>query len=69
VRLTAKGQVKTCLYDDGVFDLKAHLRAGISDEGLRDVLLGLYQKRPLDGFEAEKNRKSVINESMTTIGG
>jgi cyclic pyranopterin phosphate synthase len=69
VRLTAKGQVKTCLYDDGVFDLKAYLRAGISDEGLRDVLLGLYQKRPLDGFEAEKNRKSVINESMTTIGG
>ena len=69
VRLTAKGQVKTCLYDDGVFDLKAYLRSGISDEELRKVLLGLYQKRPLDGFEAEKNRKGVINESMTTIGG
>jgi molybdenum cofactor biosynthesis protein A len=69
VRLTAKGQVKTCLYDDGVFDLKAYLRAGITDEDLRNVLLGLYQKRPLDGFEAEKNRKGVINESMTTIGG
>jgi cyclic pyranopterin phosphate synthase len=69
VRLTAKGQVKTCLYDDGVFDLKAYLRAGISDEDLRSVLMGLYQKRPLDGFEAEKNRKGVINESMTTIGG
>ena len=69
VRLTAKGQVKTCLYDDGVFDLKAYLRAGVSDEELREVLMGLYQKRPLDGFEAENNRKGVINESMTTIGG
>jgi cyclic pyranopterin phosphate synthase len=69
VRLTAKGQVKTCLYDDGVFDLKAYLRAGVSDEDLRDILVGLYQKRPLDGFEAEKNRKGVIHESMTTIGG
>ena len=69
VRLTAKGQVKTCLYDDGVFDLKAYLRAGVSDEELKNVLVGLYQKRPLDGFEAENNRKGVINESMTTIGG
>jgi molybdenum cofactor biosynthesis protein A len=69
VRLTAKGQVKTCLYDDGVFDLKAYLRAGVSDEDLRNILIGLYQKRPLDGFEAEKNRKGVIHESMTTIGG
>ena len=56
-------------YNDGVFDLKAYLRAGVSDEELREVLMGLFQKRPLDGFEAENNRKGVINESMTTIGG
>jgi cyclic pyranopterin phosphate synthase len=69
VRLTAKGQVKTCLYDDGVFDLKAYIRKGVTDEELRQVFLELYAKRPLDGFEAENNRKGVINESMTTIGG
>jgi cyclic pyranopterin phosphate synthase len=67
--LTAKGQVKTCLDDDGVFDLKAYIRKGVTDEELRQVFLELYAKRPLDGFEAENNRKGVINESMTTIGG
>lgn len=69
IRLTAKGQVKTCLYDDGVFDLKAYLRGGVSDEEIKTQLLTLFKARSLDGFEAEKNRKGVITESMTTIGG
>jgi cyclic pyranopterin phosphate synthase len=69
IRLTAKGQVKTCLYDDGVFDLKAYLRGGVSDEEIKTQLMTLFQARSLDGFEAEKNRKGVITESMTTIGG
>lgn len=69
VRLTAKGQVKTCLYDEGVFDLKAYLRSGVSDAALRETFLILFNKRPIDGFAAEKNRKGVIDESMTTIGG
>lgn len=69
IRLTAKGQVKTCLYDDGVFDLKAYLRSGVSDEEIKATCLTLFKSRPLDGFEAEKNRKGVITESMTTIGG
>jgi cyclic pyranopterin phosphate synthase len=69
IRLTAKGQVKTCLYDDGVFDLKVYLRGGVSDEEVKKQLLTLFNKRPLDGFEAENKRKGVITESMTTIGG
>ena len=69
IRLTAKGQVKTCLYDDGVFDLKAYLRGGVSDEEIKTQLMTLFKARSLDGFEAEKNRKGVITESMTTIGG
>ena len=69
IRLTAKGQVKTCLYDDGVFDLKAYLRGGVSDEEIKTQLMTLFMARSLDGFEAEKNRKGVITESMTTIGG
>jgi cyclic pyranopterin phosphate synthase len=69
IRLTAKGQVKTCLYDDGVFDLKAYLRDGVSDEEIKIQLMTLFKARSLDGFEAEKNRRGVITESMTTIGG
>lgn len=69
IRVTALGQVKTCLYDDGVFDLKKFLREGVSDEAMKLKFLEIFNSRPLNGFEAEKNRKGVIQESMTTIGG
>jgi cyclic pyranopterin phosphate synthase len=69
IRLTAKGQVKTCLYDDGVFDMKPYLRSDVSDEEVKAQFLTLFKSRPLDGFEAENKRKGVITESMTTIGG
>ena len=69
IRLTAKGQVKTCLYDDAVFDMKPYLRSEVSDEEVKAQFLTLFKSRPLDGFEAENKRKGVITESMTTIGG
>jgi cyclic pyranopterin phosphate synthase len=69
IRVTALGQVKTCLYDDGVFDLKEYLRSGVSDEDLKNTMIKIFAARPKDGFEAENNRKGVINESMTSIGG
>lgn len=69
IRVTSLGQVKTCLYDDGVFDLKEYLRLGVSDEDLKNTMIKIFSERPKDGFEAENNRKGVINESMTSIGG
>ncbi|MHA8073858.1 GTP 3',8-cyclase MoaA [Aquirufa sp. HETE-40SA] len=69
IRLTAKGQVKTCLYDDGVFNMKPYLRSEVSDEEVKAQFLTLFKSRPLDGFEAENKRQGVITESMTTIGG
>jgi cyclic pyranopterin phosphate synthase len=69
VRVTALGQVKTCLYDDGVFDLKEYMRSGVNDVEIADTFLRLFAQRSLNGFDAEKNRKGVIQESMTTIGG
>ncbi len=69
LRITAKGEVKTCLYDDGVFDLKTLLRGNASDDEIKRTIVHLQSNRHLNGFEAEKNRKNVIQESMTTIGG
>ena len=69
IRVTSLGQVKTCLYDDGVFDLKEYLRLGVSDEDLKNTMIKIFGERPKDGFEAENNRQGVINESMTSIGG
>jgi molybdenum cofactor biosynthesis protein A len=71
LRLTAQGTLKTCLYDDGVLDIKKLMRAGMSDEDLKLTLLAAFANRPLNGFEAEQRRsnKHSVHESMSTIGG
>lgn len=69
IRMTAQGELKTCLYDDGVLSIRDLLRAGISDDDLKTTFLNVFQKRAKDGFEAEAGRSSSVTESMTTIGG
>ena len=71
IRVTAQGVLKTCLYDDGVLNIKQLFRDGSSDQEIRDVLLHAFSSRPKDGFEAEERRKNgaPVIESMSTIGG
>ena len=71
IRITAQGELKTCLYDDGVLNIKEIVRSGKNDEFIKESLLQAFQSRPKDGFEAESKRKnrSSISESMSTIGG
>ena len=70
IRLTPQGQFKTCLYDEGVFNIKDLLRQGLNDEAVKQIIYKALQNRAKDGFEAEANRKvSLVSESMSTIGG
>ena len=71
IRLTAQGILKTCLYDDGVINIRDLMRAGISDQQLTTELLKAFNNRPKDGLEAEQNRlhHTPVSESMSTIGG
>jgi molybdenum cofactor biosynthesis protein A len=71
IRVTAQGTLKTCLYDDGVMDIKYWMRAGISDEELKAKLLHVFNHRAKNGFEAEAGRTDhhFAHESMSTIGG
>ncbi len=71
IRVTAQGTLKTCLYDDGVLDIRHLLRSGLADELIREKLLSAFQARSKDGFEAEAKRKNhnPVSESMSTIGG
>ena len=71
IRVTAQGVLKTCLYDDGVLNIKQLFRDGTSDQEIRNILLATFSNRPKDGFEAEERRKngSPVIESMSTIGG
>ena len=70
IRLTPQGSLKTCLYDDGVFNIKNLMRAGATDDQLKTSFLDAFNNRAKDGFEAEKRRgQNKISESMSTIGG
>jgi molybdenum cofactor biosynthesis protein A len=69
IRITPTGDYKTCLYDDGIMNLRDMLRAGLNDDELKLKIQNSLQNRSKDGFEAESLRKTAITESMTTIGG
>jgi len=71
IRVTPQGMLKTCLYDDGVFNVRDLMRQGASDAQLRDAFLSALNHRAKDGWEAERNRNFglPVSESMSTIGG
>ncbi len=71
IRITPVGELKTCLYDDGVLNIKDLMRSGISENDLQVKLIDAFAHRPKDGWEAEKNRgvNDPAHESMATIGG
>ena len=71
IRLTATGTIKNCLYDEGVFDLKAFLRSGASDQEIGKQLTSLVHRKEKKGVIAESKRThhQSINESMSEIGG
>lgn len=66
IRITPLGMLKTCLYDNGVMNIKDLMRGGKSDEQLESALKNAISHRAKDGWEAEKN---VVHESMASIGG
>ena len=69
IRVTATGQMRNCLYDNGVLDLKRLLSDGSSDTMIKEAISKAYSKKHKDGFESEKNRDTSISESMSSIGG
>jgi molybdenum cofactor biosynthesis protein A len=71
IRITAKGELKTCLYDDGVLNIRNIMRAHQNDIIIKNALLQAFANRPKDGFEAELKRRTALpaTESMSTIGG
>lgn len=70
LRLTPTGLLKTCLYDQGIFNIRDLIRAGASDHELLTALKEAIGSRAKDGYEAEKRRSlNNISESMATIGG
>lgn len=71
IRLTPKGELKTCLYQNGGFSFRDFMRNGATDQEIEQQFKKLFGQRSKDGFEAEKKKSSSSSsfESMATIGG
>ncbi len=69
-RLTAEGQVYTCLFGVRGTDLRAPLRAGASDADLRDLLAGVWSARQ-DRYSEARSRatRDLPRVEMSRIGG
>ena len=69
VRITPTGMLKTCLYDNGVLDLKKMLRKGAGDEEIKLAIINCVQNSCVNGHEAEQLAKRNMEPSMGSIGG
>jgi len=69
IRITPIGMLKTCLYDNGVLDLKLMLRQGADDTEIAAAILGCIRNRCINGHEAELLAKRAGEPSMASIGG
>lgn len=66
IRVTPQGMLKTCLYDNGVMNVKELLRNGFSDEETMARIAAAINNRAKDGWAAEERK---THESMAAIGG
>lgn len=68
IRITPQGMLKTCLYDNGVLNVKDLVRNGYKEDAIADNIISAINNRAKDGWEAERKRVQQ-HESMAAIGG
>lgn len=69
LRISATGDVITCLYAKASNNLITALRGDNSEEKVKENILKAVGSRAKTGFEAQANYKGVFSNSMTSIGG
>ncbi|WP_425390735.1 GTP 3',8-cyclase MoaA [Ekhidna sp.] len=68
LRMSATGEIRTCLYGNSQLNLRDILRSGASREEVKEALMVAVANKPKDGFAAaEENEKEYL--SMTKLGG
>ena len=69
IRITPRGMLKTCLYDNGVLDLRDLLRSGWTDSEIAEAIRRRVSHRFRDGHATEQAQATTCQPSMSTIGG
>ncbi len=69
LRISATGDVISCLYAKSSMNLRRILRNDNSEEKVKEQLLKAVGSRSKTGHEAQEKYKDVFSNSMTSIGG
>lgn len=69
LRITATGDVITCLYGKPKANLRQLIRSDNSEHVIRESILEAVGNRAKTGFEAQQEHTNVFDSSMTSIGG
>ncbi|MFT5737966.1 MAG: molybdenum cofactor biosynthesis protein A [Maribacter sp.] len=69
LRISATGDVITCLYAKASMNLRDILRQPNSEENIKKEILKAVGSRAKTGFEAQEKYADVFSNSMTSIGG
>ena len=69
IRLSAKGELRTCLYGQPAANLRDLLRSGAGVREIEDTIIEAVQGRARNGFEAEASSVQDVRESMSVLGG
>jgi len=69
VRLSATGELRTCLYGPPVANLRDLLRRGALVNDVEQAILVAVGRREKDGYAAELASHGAIHTSMSSLGG
>jgi len=69
IRLSATGELRTCLYGPAAVNLRDVIRAGATEEDIEQEILAAVSMRVKNGFEAEELSNQAEHKSMSFLGG
>ncbi|GAA4306650.1 GTP 3',8-cyclase MoaA [Compostibacter hankyongensis] len=70
IRLSATGELRTCLYGAPAADLRQLLRSGADDAAVETAIRDAVSRREKDGLAAEASgRQNPVHASMSVLGG
>lgn len=69
LRVTATGDLITCLYGKPVANIREALRSSEDPMAVREMIVKAVGARARDGFEAQEATGTIFGSSMTSIGG
>ena len=68
LRLTADGKLRVCLFSDSEIDVREAIRAGCSDEEIRELLFTAVKDKP-ESHQINENIFKKCSKTMSLIGG